>query len=243
MSSPFYTSIAPYYDYIFPLRSSVLQFVLQRLKPFHALLDVGCATGELAFAVRPSCANVCGIDLDEELVTLARQKSGNSKNIEFHVANMLQMTEYYGHADFDVITCFGNTIPHLLDKKSITEFLTQSYKLLNSGGVVLIQLLNYKFIVENNVSSLPIIENDQIRFDRVYEFLPQSELIDFRTTLFIKSKNETIGNVSQLFAIQPSSMSNLLENVGFQSIDMYSSFNEDPLSHEQLPLVIVAKKP
>jgi len=49
----FYEKLSTYYDKLFPLRESRLSFVLSNLsKPY--VLDIGCATGDLAIALSKS---------------------------------------------------------------------------------------------------------------------------------------------------------------------------------------------
>ena len=62
----FYTSISKYYSEIFPYQPVQLQFVKSRVGDLHGknILDIGCATGELAFQLANAGATVTGIDLN-----------------------------------------------------------------------------------------------------------------------------------------------------------------------------------
>ena len=76
-----YKSIADFYDEIFPLKSARLSFVSSLLdKSALDILDIGCASGELAFALAKKGHQVVGIDLDRDMVELAREKARRSEN-------------------------------------------------------------------------------------------------------------------------------------------------------------------
>ena len=64
----FYTSISKYYSEIFPYQPMQLQFVKNRVGDLKGknILDIGCATGELAFRLAGEGAKVIGIDLNED---------------------------------------------------------------------------------------------------------------------------------------------------------------------------------
>ena len=59
----FYTSISKYYSEIFPYTPMQLKFVKNSLGGLEEkqILDIGCATGELAFNLAMEGANVVGI--------------------------------------------------------------------------------------------------------------------------------------------------------------------------------------
>ena len=73
-----------------------------------------------------------------------------------------------------------------------------------------IQILNYRYIIENQIKALPPIDNELIRFDRSYEFSKGSELIDFNTKLTIKSSGEVIQNTVKLYAVTQEKLQVLL---------------------------------
>ena len=69
----FYTSISNYYSEIFPYQPLQLQFVKNRVGELAGkhILDIGCATGELAYQLVGTGVQVTGIDLNEDLLNQA----------------------------------------------------------------------------------------------------------------------------------------------------------------------------
>lgn len=55
-------------------------------KPGERILDIGCGSGDLAARIAETGATVIGIDASPEMIAAARDKYGDRKEIEFHVA-------------------------------------------------------------------------------------------------------------------------------------------------------------
>jgi len=74
--SEFYQSIADHYDDIFPLSNSLKKFLLSfGITKEDDILDVGCATGEIAVYLARHARTVTGIDLDPKLIEIAHSKN------------------------------------------------------------------------------------------------------------------------------------------------------------------------
>jgi len=240
----FYTSIAPNYQYIFPFNPAQIEF-LKYVLPYNGarVLDVGCATGELAFALTHFGFPTWAFDNDDQMVQIARKtKQEDSMFPVFEQLDMRQIDERFPESYFDTVICFGNTLVHLLSDDDIRKFIQSVFKVLSPEGKLTIQILNYQHILENQVKSLPVIDNEHIRFERNYESESGSELIDFNTKLKVKSTNQEIKNSTKLYAIRQNKLQEILEEAGFINIEFFGSFNREPLTALSLPLVLICQK-
>jgi glycine/sarcosine N-methyltransferase len=244
MSSPFYTSLAPHYQHIFPFNPVQIEF-LKHVLPYNGarVLDVGCATGELAFALTHFGFPTWAFDFDAQMVQLAKKtKQEDSMFPVFEQLDMRQIEERFPEAYFDTVICFGNTLVHLLSDEDIRKFIQSAFKVLSPEGKLTIQILNYQHILENHIKSLPLIDNEYIRFERNYEFGNESGLIDFNTKLTVKSTDQEIGNSTKLYAIRQNKLQEILKEAGFLNIEYFGGFNREPLTAKSLPLVLTCMK-
>ncbi|MBN2637127.1 MAG: class I SAM-dependent methyltransferase [Prolixibacteraceae bacterium] len=239
----FYTSISKYYSEIFPYNPAQCQFVKNRAGELagKTILDIGCATGELAFQLAESGAKVTGIDLNEDLLQQAKSKKAH-KNCRFQAGNMLDLRTDFQPSQFELVLCFGNTLVHLQSKVLIQQMLRGVFAVLKPSGYFLLQILNYDYILTEQISKLPTIETENIQFVRKYKFEENSPLIRFQTELFLKKEGKTISNETILFALQSSELTEWLENVGFSKIQLYSNFKQEASGGKHLPLVVSALK-
>jgi 2-polyprenyl-3-methyl-5-hydroxy-6-metoxy-1,4-benzoquinol methylase len=250
----FYSSISKYYSEIFPYNPIQLKFVLAKMGDLSGqqILDIGCATGELAFRLANSGAKVTGIDLNEDLLNQAIgfQSTVSSKseseftlpNPKFKRGNMLELASDFQSEQFDAVLCFGNTVVHLETETLVLQMLKAAKTVLKSGGQFLIQILNYDYIVGQQLSSLPLIETENIKFIRKYKFQKDSSVVRFQTNLEIKSEGKTVSNDTALLALKSANLIDLLKLAGFKNIQLYANFKQDVFGGLHIPLVLSCEK-
>lgn len=253
----FYTSIAPYYDDIFPLSREQIRFIIEqsdddtvsiaetqsRSKRRKMLLDIGCATGNLSLSLSQHGFIVTGIDADREMVHLARRKASDTQPesaITFFEADMKNLTGVFPSASFNVVVCFGNTLVHLTEPQSISSFVEDTSTLLTRNGVFLLQIINYDRILDNNISVLPTIENEKIRFERQYSYRHSQHCIEFTTKLTVKDHNKTVTNSVLLYPLRKAELTEYLKRAGFTNLRLYGDFSDRPFSEACLPLIVRA---
>lgn len=240
MTAPFYTSIAPYYQHIFPFNPAQVEFLRQVL-PYNGakVLDVGCATGELAFALTHFGFPTWGIDFDQQMIMLAQEtKPEDAMFPVFGQLDMRNIGEKYPESYFDTAICFGNTLVHLLSDEDILQFFKAAWQVLAPEGKLAIQILNYDNILANKIAELPIIENEHVRFERKYQFPENSGLIRFRTRLLVKQPGVQIENEVELYPVGSKKITKLLTEAGFGDIRLFGGFDRSELTGKSIPLVI-----
>lgn len=239
----FYSAIAQNYDYIFPLNSAQLKFTMGQMSDGgeNHILDVGCGTGSLAMALDRDNCQVVGIDLDEEMIQLAKEKD-LATVVDFRVANMLTLEEVFPREMFSMLTCYGNTLVHLGSDEKVRHFLESAYHLLKTGGKLLLQIINYDRIIDQNIKSLPTINNEHVVFKREYERSVDKTAVRFITELTIKGSGDKVVNSVPLLALRKSLLEDLLRDVGFKKLSFFGGFDMSESSAVSQPLVAVAIK-
>lgn len=244
MSEHFYTSIAKYYQHIFPANPDQIRF-LSSVLPYNGakVLDVGCAIGDLSFALTRFGFPIWAFDFDGEMIEIARNaKPEDTLFPVFEKLDMRLLDKHYPETFFNTVICFGNTLVHLLSDDDILIFLQAVHKVLSEKGKLTLQIINYQYIIENKITSLPLIDNEHIHFERVYLIEGGNDLIDFNTKLTIKSTGQVIANSVKLYAIRHNRLQELLEEAGFGAFEFHGSFKAEPLTNKSLPLVVTCQK-
>jgi ubiquinone/menaquinone biosynthesis C-methylase UbiE len=239
----FYTSIARFYDYIFPVSSAQVNFVSDSLSNIKSakLLDVGCGTGNLTLSLSEKCRSIVGIDIDDEMLNLAKQKP-KPENVSFEYGNMLTLNEKFLANEFEGVICFGNTLVHLDNLAEVESCIQQYNSILKTGGKLLIQIINYDRILNEEISFLPTIENEFIKFERDYCYLKVENKIKFKTRLTSKTSSERIDNEHMLYPITEIELYKVFINNGFEVLNRYGSFNKEKLTINSVQLIMEALK-
>lgn len=244
MTEHFYTSIAKYYHDIFSANPEQVRF-LSNVLPYNGakVLDVGCAIGDLSFALTRFGFPIWAFDFDAEMIDIARNaKQEDTLFPVFEQLDMRLLDQHYPETFFNTVICFGNTLVHLLTDEDILIFFKAVHKVLSLEGKLTIQILNYQHIIDDRITSLPQIDNKQIRFEREYLIEEGNDLIHFNTKLTIKSTGQVIANSVKLYAIRQNKLQELLEQAGFGAFEFHGSFKAEPLTNNSLPLILTCQK-
>lgn len=170
-----YHHLSQYYDQLFTASEKDYRLLDGFIKPGYLAMDLGCGTGRLTHYLYQKEMLPLGVDLDEKMVEVARNKY---PELHFTVSDM---TEAFLHSKtYHLITCFGNTLPHL-DEKALDHFFMRLKDSLSPDGYAVIQLLNYIPILKNKPSKLKTITSGDITFERFYDY--KEHHITFTTKL------------------------------------------------------------
>jgi SAM-dependent methyltransferase len=237
----FYESIAEWYDFIFPADPVQARFIAGRFRPTDGrMLDIGCGTGSLAVALGREGYDVTGIDLDAEMIRLARIKAEGRAGVRFSIGNMLDLVQLYGPAVFGCVVCFGNTLVHLNSMEDVSAFIRQVHAILKDGGRFMIQILNYDHVLDHEIRQLPMIENETLRFERSYMPDAASGLLKFRTLMRVRESGQVVENEVSLLPIRKNELDALLREAGFRDLEWFGDFSGNPVGVTSLPLICTA---
>ena len=238
----FYQQIAPYYHHIFKINANQVDFIKFIIPESDSkILDIGCGIGTLSFELTNYYKNILGIDMDAEMIRVASKNMvAASKSLHFQQLSMLKLDAFIDEKSLDSIICFGNTLVHLNSLNEIANFLQQSKAILKSNGKLLLQIVNYNRIIEKNIKQLPLIENDEIIFERNYFYRKTENKIDFNTRLTVKSTQQIIENSIELLPLLKKEIALLLNEAGFNNCNFYGNFNQESYTIDSPALIIEA---
>jgi SAM-dependent methyltransferase len=238
----FYQQIAPYYHHIFKINTQQIDFIKSKLPDNNSnIMDVGCGIGTLSFELIDYYKKVLAIDMDAEMIRAASIENKNKVNpVQFKQLSMLELNRYIDTNAIDGIICFGNTLVHLNSLDEIANFLQQAKTVLKLNGKLLLQIVNYDKILTKNIKQLPIIENNDIIFQRNYSDRKLENKIDFNTILTVKATQQVIENSIKLIPLLKNEITILLKRAGFNNCNYYGNFNQEAYSIDSPALIIEA---
>lgn len=235
----FYSAIAHHYHEIFPFNPQQLHFIEHNApaKVFSKLIEIGSARGSLTNACAAVGYNVSGLELDEQMVQLAKEEY---PSIPFYAENMLLIDKVFNENSADVMLCFGNTLVHLNDLEQMQVFLNKALKLLKANGKLLLQFINYDRIIDQKIKALPTIENPSLTFVRDYKLISDT-VLDFNATLTLNESGESIKNTQSLYPLRKAIFEKMAMQAGF-TIKAFSSFRGEPWSENGMQSIFVCER-
>ena len=170
MTSVPYKEIARYYDRLYHAKNysrevELLHKLIYSRKKIigNELLDVGCGTGN-HFPYLQKYYTVTGTDSSRDMLRIAKSKF---PEIKFFQADMISI-KY--NKRFDVIVCLFSSIGYVKTYSNLKKTISNFYKLLNPGGIVVIQPWFVKNIYPNNTIIVDTYTSPQLTIKRSINF-------------------------------------------------------------------------
>lgn len=131
-----YTTLARVYHEIYPYifdYENEFDFYNSVFQKFHChkILEIACGTGILAKYLIRAGYDYLGVDLNEEMLNVAREANPTGKFLQGDMRN-LKITD-----EFDATLIAGKSVTHLLTNTDIFSSLRGIRKILRPGGIVM----------------------------------------------------------------------------------------------------------
>ncbi len=257
----FYDDIAADYDEMTAASARTakaegfLKSFLERY-PIRSALDVACGTGIYTIPLARMGVEASGADLSEEMLQQARRRARQAGAAVHWILAPMQNLAERGARPVDAIFCMGNSIPHLLEDAALTAALQGFYRLLNPGGVLVLQLLNYARVlarqerivsidrsaVSCEVASRGTIQREYVRF---YDFLPGLVRFNILQITWTGDNAEPLTKLHST-TLRPYSAGELtaaLGRSGFRDVQPFSGLNFAPfIEADSDTVMLVARK-
>ena len=95
--------------------------------------DLACGTGSVALLLAGKYDRVIGVDMSEEMLTVAQQRACELDNMPMFVCQKLQ--QLHLSVGVDLAVCALDGLDYILDPADCKEAIHRVYKALNPGGI------------------------------------------------------------------------------------------------------------
>lgn len=208
-----WTLLASGWEELFPLRQPRLDLALRLAPEGSRCLDAGCATGSLPRALASRGRLAHGLDLDPAFLAAGRRRAlAEGLEISWHEANLLDLAEAVGRVRFQLITCLGQTLPHLLEDAQWLAFYAQARACLEPGGHLVIQAVQDGLSPVGASRELPLLSFQGGTLERRRRMLSET-LAEFET-VFHPKEGAAVTSKSIHRRMGPEAAAKLLRQAG-----------------------------
>ena len=194
-------------------------------------LDLACGTGVLCEILYAKGIDASGMDFSEGMIEIA--KSRNSK-ISYEVADMIT---YRPEKKFDLVTCTGDAINHIMELSDVAKIFQNVYDYLAEEGYFIFDILSEKEVPMAEPIDLDFSEEVKAQFMVTTD---QDGYINLKTTVYESDGQQFEENIRETVHDEKE-ICKLLTNVGFQLIKCDHHLLENEGNHSAT-WYIIAKK-
>ena len=183
-------------------------------------VDLACGTGSVTLLLARDGLQVTGVDLSEEILTVAYQTAQNLEKPPVFVCQRLE--ELRLPRGVDLAVCALDSLDYILDPAACQEAIRRVFKALNPGGI---------FIFDVNTPEKLRAMDGQVFLDEdddVYcvwrgEFDQQSNICSYGMDLFQRQGERWLRSFEEHreYAYSQDQLTEFLKNAGFTRIRVY----------------------
>lgn len=215
-------------------------------RPIKTILDIGCGSGTHAIPLTSRGYNVVGFDVSEAMIRIAKEKSRNITNLDFHV---MDIRNFQIDRKFDACIVMFAVLGYVTKNSDIMESLNNIRKHLKPNGILVFDVWNGLAVMrippERRVKE---VEDDKIKIKRVAvpNLRSFDHICEVNYKLFIlDKKTKTSNKINEKHIIRfyfPQEIKNYLENAGFETLKICPSLELDGKVDENIwHMSIIAK--
>ena len=195
------------------------------------ILELACGTGNLTIPLTKKNYDIAGIDISEEMLSVAREKA------EKEGVELVLLQQDIAELDFDVpnldcILCACDGFNYLTYDDELESVFEKSYELLKDDGVFIFDISSYyklSTILGNNMYG----ENrEDVAYMWQNYFDSEENVVEMELAFFIKEEDgrfTRFEEVHQQRAYTEKEVLKMLKKAGFTNVKTYGDFTfEDP---------------
>jgi glycine/sarcosine N-methyltransferase len=224
----FYDALSSDYDSMINFDSSLLKrtallnnFIIPGNK---AAADLGCGSGLDSIALSHIGYHVTGFDISQSMVNTASANAHRlGVNAEFY-SHPIHLIPKQFNNKFSFAVSLGNSLANI-NRKNLALSFARIYKLLNPGGQLLVQILNYDRILSSKERIVGITEKENTTFIRFYDFEKERTFFNI-----LKIEKGTKINhsliTSEIFPYRMNEFIKIIKGAGFKRVKKYGGLDK-----------------
>ena len=204
-------------------------------------VDLACGTGSVSALLADRGLSVIGVDMSEDMLSVAYEKTRDLKNPPMFVRQKLQQLRLPRGVDLAV--CALDSLDYITDPDDCAEAIRRVYKVLNPGGV---------FIFDVNTPEKLRAMDGQVWLDEdedVYciwrgEFDDATNICSYGMDLFQRRGNlwQRSFEEHREYAYSAAMLTDFLKQAGFTAIQVYGDRRMTPPDASDQRIYLKARK-
>lgn len=228
-----YKEFAEFYDELFDpeMYNGWFQYLTNSINQNSSILDLACGNGKLAIMLAKDNYKVSGADLSGEMLSIADQHAREAQvTIPFYELDMRNLSAI---GNYDVITCFDDSLNYLLNLKDLELVFSEVASHLNPKGKFLFDVITPYQANEVYPGYMYNYRDDERIFmwtSYAGEFAKNSVEHELTFLMYNEQKDafDEYNELHQEVTFEVEAYQELLKKVGFKDINITTNFGKDP---------------
>ncbi|NLO08941.1 MAG: class I SAM-dependent methyltransferase [Clostridiales bacterium] len=207
------------------------------------VLELGCGTGAMTRRMATRGYDMIGIDMSEDMLSLARQRSEGKKDGILYLCQDMREFELYGTVA--AVFCVCDTINYMLSPEELSKVFRLVANYLDPGGLFIFDMDTvylYEEVLGDNIS---IMNHEAGDFIWENSFYPDEMINDVNLTLFLKQESSLYRKHEETHvrrAYSVDTIRRLLDEAGLDMLGAYHELTDEEPRVDSERIYIVARE-
>lgn len=204
-------------------------------------VDLACGTGSVSVLLAEKGIRVIGVDMSEEMLTVAADKAAAMDAPPVFICQKLQ--ELRLPRGVDLAVCALDSLNYILDPDACREAIRRAYKVLNPGGILIFDV-NTPHKLQAMDGQVFLDEDDDVYCVWRGEFDYESNILSYGMDLFQREGKVWHRSFEEHreYAYTQEELTNYLTDAGFRRIRVYADRRLAPPEAEEQRIYFSARK-
>ena len=231
---------APYDQWVSFVKNMLAKYEVEATR----LLDLACGTGELSVRFAKQGLNVTGIDLSEDMLSVAQVKAeAEGVKIPFFQQDMANLE---GQGQFDVIGIFCDSLNYLQTEEKVISTFLNVHQRLQDHGIFIFDVHSIYKMTEVFVNQTFALNEDDISY--IWNSFPGDDpySVEHELSFFVldgpTGKYDRIDELHYQRTYSIEQYAGWLDIAGFQLLEINADFEQLEPTEDSERIFFVAKK-
>lgn len=150
-------------------------------------LDLGCGSGFQSLALSGLGFDVTAVDFNKDLLEELQLRDKNH-SVKIIQSDILEPENYATDSQFELVVCMGDTLTHLPKLQSVSDFIENSYHLLEPNGKLVLSFRDLSVDLEGTDRFIPVQSDPGKIMTAFLEY--ETEYVNIHDLIYIR-ENES----------------------------------------------------
>lgn len=206
------------------------------------VLDTACGTGNITIPMAAKGYNIWGVDISEEMLTVAESKARSQRqNIKFVKQNMTELTL---NKSFDAVLCMCDGVNYIIEEEDLIKYFNSVYASLNKNGMFVFDISSRYKLIEILGNNTLFQEKDELCYVWENSYFEDEEVLEMRLNFFVPKDGlyQRMEEYHTQRAYQIDYLKERLVKAGFSNIKVYNDLKLEKPTNESERIFFAAQK-
>lgn len=207
------------------------------------ILELACGTGNVTGLLRKKGYDMTGIDISEDMLTIAQEKSYEN-NLKIKYLKQDMRTLNLNKSKYDAVVSFCDGINYIIEEEDLGAVFENVYKHLNDEGIFIFDI-STEYKLKNTLGQNTFAETSEDSayiWENYYD--ERTRILEFDLNIFIEEDEMYTRHFEshRQKAHRSDELCSKLEEIGFKNIKVYGSIDFSPEKEDSERIYICVQK-